>query len=257
LNELTLAHAARGLARILLGDRFDFFALGLAALNSGGFSLAVGIPTWVDPLYESPAFGRRTYPLGWWVLIFSLILAWATYRANVTKTMGLARGLDSNRAAGKGLVSFLLTLGTGALTLANFQPELPHLLVTGVVFASAAVTGISSYIHYSTQSMDFGFIRERTISESVKLERLKTEHDVWFDALKIGITIALAAGVAFIINTALVWRDYIADAKVLRLVSIATALTGLYFIVFCFFGIFREIWIRMSRYRSQILNIRK
>jgi len=245
------------LARFMLGVGFDPFALGLAVFNSGGFSLAVGIPTWIDPLYESPAFGRRSYSLGWWVLAFSVIVAWATYRADTWDGRGLEKFLRFDPAASKSLVGFLLTVGIGVLTLLNFQPELPHLLVTGVVFSSAAVTGISSYVHYSTQSMDFGFIQNESISENAKLERLKTDHDVWFDSLKAGITIALAAGVAFILNTALVWRDRIADPKVFNLLCIATALTGLYFIVFCFFGIFREIWIRMSVYRSQILNVGK
>ena len=48
------------------------FPLLLALFNSLGLAFAVGVPTYIDPLYESPIFGKRHYPAGFLILLLAI-----------------------------------------------------------------------------------------------------------------------------------------------------------------------------------------
>lgn len=104
--------------------RWDRFAFLLALYGAGAFALYTLTPTLLDPLLHTTLYGTRTYPLGPWVALLSLLVFVLLYASNIMKKNILR--VDNGKALNRGIFSFLSILIPTMIVLPNFLPGIPH-----------------------------------------------------------------------------------------------------------------------------------
>lgn len=93
------------------------FALKISIWNAIGYVVSVGGPTIVDPAIEHHVeYGARTYPLGYWILLPSIMVLGLTYFVNIKNWSAVIKG---------SLALVVLVVPTWA-TLWNFVPGFPE-----------------------------------------------------------------------------------------------------------------------------------
>lgn len=159
--------------------------LDIAFWNGIGTLLAVGIPTFIDPLLEHHVrYGSRTYPLGKWVLLISLLVFCITLILNATIKSPLKR---------KALFTlFAIIIPTWAL-LPFFKPESPHFVVTVVPIFFGSIS--ATVVLLRDYQIDFSYLLDSTVSIQTKLERLKIEYDYWY---RLGLALLGTYGLFFV-----------------------------------------------------------
>lgn len=237
--------------------RLDAFAVALSILNSIGFMLAVGVPTYIDPMYQSTLFLRRTYPLGYYILFLAYPIFVITYFLNQKETNLLKFLHINDKPRNRAVANLIANIGVALIAMPNFAPEIPNLYVVGCSFLSGGVTALSSYFHFTGNLLDFGFVRNENPPASVKLAILRQDFDFWFAALKIFVTIALSLAGAYAINVFVLYNQlFPLNPNVATSFALVQAFGSIFYIVFFVFGIMREILIRMEKYRSHLFEIR-
>jgi len=150
----------------------DRFAIKISTWNGIAFCVAVGGPTFLDPLIvHRVEYGTRTYPLGFWVLVPSVLVWGLTYVVVSSKWSPI----------NKSMLTFLALAVPTWLTMPNFLPELPHPMVLFIPIWFGIWTALSTYVkHYVLR---YHFVNQTNVTRFVKVERLKMEHETWFRIL--------------------------------------------------------------------------
>lgn len=148
--------------------KIDSSSFEIAVWNMVGSLLAVGIPTFIDPLLKHHVtYGPRTY--SHWVLLISLLVFFLTLILNTQKNFSPKK---------KAVLTICAILLPTWATLPFFRQEFPHMnvLLTPIWFGliSAGVVILRGY------EIDFSFLKNSNISYQTKLERLKLEYHFWF-----------------------------------------------------------------------------
>lgn len=237
--------------------RLDAFAIALSILNSIGFMLAVGVPTYIDPMYQSALFPQRTYPLGYHILLLAYPVFLVTYFLNHKETNLLKSFHVDDKPRNRAVANLMANIGVALVAMPNFAPEIPHLYVFGCSFLSGGVTALSSYFHFTGNLLEFGFVRNEDLPANVKLAILRQDFDFWFAALKVFVTIALSLAGAYAINVFVLYGQvFPTNPKAATSFALVQAFGSIFYIVFFIFGILREILVRMEKYRSHLFEIR-
>ncbi len=148
------------------------FALKIAICNSIIYCIATGTPTIIDPLLEHyVVHGARIYPLGLWILIPSILVLGLTYVIVNSKMASIKKAL---------ITFFALAVPTW-LTIPNFAPEIPHLLILLAPIWFGIWTALTTYVKF--YDLRYDFITRTDMHRSIKIERLKMEHETWFRIL--------------------------------------------------------------------------
>ena len=142
------------------------FEFKIGFFNSLGFALAVGVPTFFDPLLKSHVrFGAREYFLGPWVLLISPLVFIVTYWCIVKSSKH------------KYFFSWFPLAVSGIAVLWNFRPELPHANVTLWIIYYCVASFFASWIRYTP--MDFNFVCDGSIHINARIERIKESISQW------------------------------------------------------------------------------
>jgi hypothetical protein len=201
----------------------NLFALKVALCVMIGYSLSVGVPTYLDPLIKHHvAFGARVYPYGYLILIPGPLLAILAYRLNVSEKFGYL-----NKAL---FTSISLIIVTWA-TLPYFRPETPHIQVFLGPICFGLIISISIYIHHI--KINFDFVHNNLLSESVKIEKIKLDYDIWMKIFLTSLTTygAIFIGVlAFSLNMIKMWTPV--PEEQFRLVCVFGLEASIYSVIF-------------------------
>ncbi len=227
--------------------RDRLFRLKIAVFNTVGFLYAVAVPVILDPtLHSHVAYGARTYPNAWWVVfVFAPTLFVLTY-ASMRYGGAFAKGAWS--------VGSLIIAGAAAIPF--FRPEMPHSHIVGWVVLYSIITGLSSWIHYSSPCLDF--VQDQAIPLPARIERLKDMVSFWNSvAVYIG-TGYLALVVPWQIgNFAYFVPHVVTDPKeVLRMAGVET-LGMVIYTSYVIFGPFREAIQKRELLADEYLNFRE
>jgi hypothetical protein len=140
----------------------------------------------------------------------------------------------------------------------NFLPEFPHigLMVTSFVAGAFSCTGV--YLHNLRGVLDFGFVKDKTIDETARIEMLKLTHSTWSDALKLLVTIFLGiAGLYVIYGYTLSLQGNLGNQVVAFWKSLFGLAFTVFYTIFLILGILVQLLGGMADIQDQLLNIRK
>lgn len=146
------------------------FPIKIAICNSIGYLVSVGVPIFCDPLIEhNYTFGPRVYPIGYSVFLGAIPIFLISLFFDICNIKKETKSI---------LICLSLVIPTW-LTLSYFKPEFPHLWVLLVPIIFSLYISISVYIHdYEIRYDDF--ISLESISEKVKIEKIKLDYETWF-----------------------------------------------------------------------------
>jgi hypothetical protein len=138
-----------------------------------GYSLSVGIPTYVDPRI---GVSQSQFPLGYWILVPGPFLALFVYKI-----------IDSEKydCFKKSIVTLISINLVSWLTLPNFGIPHTHVLIASMSFG--LVSAISVYIHFFEPN--FYYLYDESISETVKIAKIKLDYDIWKNIFLTSLTI--------------------------------------------------------------------
>lgn len=145
-------------------------ALRTALCNGLGFGFVVAAAIYVDSNIHHIVFGIREYPFGYKTVFLSIIVTIATYFINILN-------INYYRKAICTFFCFMLPIVFLLLTI-FLRPVFPHPSVLGVSLVYSTIIALTVLINEYKISDDF--LDFKTISERVKLEKVKIEYDFWF-----------------------------------------------------------------------------
>lgn len=221
------------------------FALKTSIWNAIGYAVSVGVPTIVDPAIEHHIkYGARTYPLGYWIFLPSIMVLGLTYFVNIKNWSAVIKG---------SLALVVLVVPTWA-TLWNFLPEFPHANVLFGPIWFGVLVALTVYVR--NYQINFDFVHNDEIDMLVKVERIKMEHDAWFRIL-VGLLAAYGLG---LIYTYMYLKDFVviitnSEAEQMTLIVAFTAAVLLNALLF-FSGFIWEMLARIREIRENLLNVR-
>jgi hypothetical protein len=157
----------------------DRFALRIGMFNALAYGLLVGIVTYGDSHIHHIVYGVRNYPLGYSVIWLSVLIFIFTYIFNAYDKMSFGSLKINYSLNRKVFLTFSsLIIPTLLMLWINFRPEFPHMSIFQFSLGYALVIALTVHAHNHT--IDFKFIKEDLISESVKIERVRLEYETWF-----------------------------------------------------------------------------
>ena len=220
-------------------------ALKTSIWNAIGYAVTVGIPTIVDPLLEHAVkYGARIYPLGYWILLPSIVVLGLTYFVCVKKWS----------ASTKRSLVFIILLIFSWATLGNFLPEFPHLWILLVPIWFGSLVALTVYV--GNYWIDYSFIQDGQIDRSVKMLRISLEHDSWFRIL-IG---TIGGYVLILIYIFMFMKDFIPTISTWQteqfFLMIAYSVTIALNILLFLTGFVWEMLVKIKKIRDSLLNVR-
>lgn len=219
------------------------FAIKISLFNSLGFMLAVGVPTFVDPLLKSHvayAYGARQYFLGPWVLLLPLFAFFGTYLILIKRRY---------------LFSWFPIAILGAASLWNFGPELPHGNVALWTTIYCITSSVTSWIYCS--KVDSSYITDESIHVSARIERIKESINYWRT-----ISIAIAAGYLAILLPwiSLLWTitdKFVLDHRERLLLATVWGVELALFSIYVLAGPVSEAFLKTQTISNDLLKIKE
>lgn len=142
------------------------FLAKVSFFNALGATLAVGVPTYVDPKLKTHAYHPgQTYPLGLWVLLVGPIVLVLTY---LCMTQFTKRKWHS---------SWLPLAIVDACALWNFRAEFPHINVVIWTACYCLASFVASRIRFAR--VEFKFADDAHIHINARIERIKESISQW------------------------------------------------------------------------------
>lgn len=221
------------------------FSLKVAIFNSISALIAVGVPTFVDPLINTVRYGTRSYFLGSWVLIVAIAVFFLTFWINSTTH------IVSKRVH----LTILSALIPVWVTLPNFLPEIPHLWVSLSPLPFAITSGATVWIHH--HKIDFSFVVDQSLDPSTRFEILKIEYELWFRMTVGVLAVYCATVITYFTNLDRIIKLITSDPPGQFLLSmvfvIAITLNAVWFI----FGPLMELFSKISSVKKQFSKIKR
>lgn len=227
-------------------ERERSFAIKIAVFNSVGFSLATGVPTFVDSRLHSYVLGGpREYFLGYWVLLlFPIVLAGTYYGLMMASSLSW-----------RCLLSWLPLALTATAVLWNFRPQMPHMNVASWTFLYSVTSLITTWLHNIPEKPDY--INKSSIPFQARIERLK-ESVVFWRSLSISGSlgyIALSASwIAFFWGSG---GTFLTDPSEKFLNKIAMALQFGVYSIYVISGPLKEAFSRTIATADHLLELRE
>ena len=215
--------------------------LDIATANAIGSLFAVGIPTFIDSKLEHHIMGPSlgNYPMGYWILLISVVVFLLTLIVNVKEKTHKARN------------TVLAIVVPTYLTLWNFLPQFPHLNVVVMPVYFGLISG--GVVLIRDYKIDLSFLKSS--KDNIKLEQLKIEYDFWF---KVGVT-SFGTYATIIITTALQMNNIfeIITPEPIEIFYLETAFLIVLIanIIWFLTGLMREIIRKIMFIKQQINNI--
>jgi hypothetical protein len=233
----------------------DRFAFRTGLFNALAYALLVGIVTYGDSHMNHIVYGVRNYPLGYSVILLSIPIFIITYIFNANNKISFGP-LEINYSSNikPFLTFFSLIIPIFLLLWVNFKPEFPHMCIFQFSLGYALV--ISLTVHAHNHIINFDFIKNDLISESVKIERVRLEYETWFRL------IAALMAAYFLLNLYIFAQliGLIEQITVVRSEQLLTLrIVGFFIYLGAFFSFFWFIeLIKRSQFiKDQLLQIRK
>lgn len=126
---------------IKLLNIFTKLSFKISLFSTIGYITATGVPTYLDPLLKTHIiYHERIYPLGYWILLPSILVFIITY-------YGLEKNPKHNNH-----FSWLPLFIFGGIALFNFLPELPNGNVVMWTMLYCIVSFITNAIHFRKEN---------------------------------------------------------------------------------------------------------
>lgn len=222
----------------------DKFALIVALINAIAFAIITMGATYVDSQIHHVIWGVRIYPWGYKVALLSFPLLICTYVLNSRKHTGFKKAIFTCIS----FISFIIIT-----LILNFYKELPHMGVLNTSLSFLIILSAIVYMH--NYQFNFDFLKDEQISDKVKLERVKIEHETWFRVLVYLIAAfaaIMAAGYAFIPNNARLLSE---NPKDIYLLNQALTISSVLEMMMCVW-LFIEIFNKTILIKNQIITIK-
>jgi hypothetical protein len=148
----------------------NWFALRIGLCNAIGFGAVVAAAIYVDSNIHHSIYGIREYPFGYGTVFLSPIILIITYAVNIAK-------IGYHKKFIYTFLCFMLPI-TILLFTTFFKPIFPHPSVLAVSLLYSTIIALTVLI--KNYEISDRFLYSESISEGVKLEKVKLEYDFWF-----------------------------------------------------------------------------
>jgi hypothetical protein len=143
----------------------DAYAVMVALSIWIGYSFSVGIPTYVD---HRIGLSESQFPLEYWILVPGPFLALFIYKIIISEKYDYLK---------KSIITLISINFVSWFALLNFG--FPHTHVLTYSMSIGLVLAISVYIHYFELEPYLNYVYDKSISEIVKVEKIKLDYDLW------------------------------------------------------------------------------
>jgi len=150
----------------------------------------------------------------------------------------------------------LIPLLMAAALQPNFEPERPHLGLVATSFLSGIFAFGAVLIHNLRKSEGFEYVSDANIAVDARIEMLKLRHKVWYDALKLIVTVYLAVAAAVLLYGYGIAHQVIEDPGQAWAVNWFIQYYMLYHTAFLIFGVIAELFHGMKETSGQLMSIR-
>lgn len=244
--------------RAFLVPTLDSYTILLSAASAVGFGFAVGGVTFLDSYVNLFSGTPVSYPLGYFVLIFTIPEFYLTYRlTSIKRSFFHAKDARLELPITRAVSSLLVPLAVAFALCPNFLPEFPHLGLVMMSFLTGAFTSTGIYLHEVRRAFDFSFVRDEEVDRRARIEVLKLNYATWYDALKLIVTIYIAiVGVFLVYGRQIMMTTWSGNQ-----VFVFSRLTFagyfiIFYTIFLVVGILGQMFGAMSDIQDQLLKIR-
>jgi hypothetical protein len=228
--------------------RVDRFAFVLSLYGASAFAMFTLTPTLLDPLLHNPLYGTRTYPLGPWVTVFSVLVFAFIYKSNTVRKDVLRlheEGLALNRA----VLSFLSLLVPMIIVLPNFLPELPHMWVLSHTILYGASIAFTSFVY--NHKPDYKYVQDDEIDPDARIESIRMSYNSYY----VGLALLVAIGAGAVTSTSLSIAPYLRSEELI-MIHMASEIDLAYLLAGLVCGLAFQMFAGMSKAQQQLRKIK-